>query len=64
MFEKIARALHAAHEPGFLHRDVKPGNIMIDEQGEPVVLDFGLARPEEDTGEGLTASADQLGTPA
>ena len=64
MFEKIANALHAAHESGFLHRDVKPGNIMIDEQGEPVVLDFGLARPEEDTGEGLTASADQLGTPA
>ena len=64
VFEKIARALHAAHEAGFLHRDVKPGNIMIDEQGEPVVLDFGLARPEQDTGEGLTASADQLGTPA
>jgi serine/threonine protein kinase len=64
MFEKIARALHAAHESGFLHRDVKPGNIMIDEQGEPVMLDFGLARPEDDTGEGLTASADQLGTPA
>lgn len=64
LFEKIARALHAAHEAGFVHRDVKPGNIMIDEQGEPVVLDFGLARPEEDTGEGLTASAEQLGTPA
>ena len=64
LFEKIARALHAAHESGVLHRDVKPGNVMVDEQGEPVVLDFGLARPEEDTGEGLTASADQLGTPA
>lgn len=63
-FEKIARALHAAHESGVLHRDVKPGNIMIDEDGEPVVLDFGLARPEQSTGDTLTASGDQLGTPA
>jgi serine/threonine protein kinase len=65
LFEKIADALHAAHESGVLHRDVKPHNIMIDPRGEPVVLDFGLARPEE-TGdeEQLTMSAAQIGTPA
>ncbi|MEZ6038363.1 MAG: serine/threonine-protein kinase [Planctomycetota bacterium] len=64
LFERIALALHAAHEAGVLHRDVKPANIMVDRDGAPVVLDFGLARPEQDTGEQLTLSADQLGTPA
>lgn len=62
--EKIARALHFAHERGFIHRDVKPGNIMVDEDGEPVLLDFGLARPEESTGHSLTRTGDALGTPA
>src|SRR5262245_2600841 len=42
-FEKLARALHKAHERGLIHRDVKPGNIMITPDGEPVILDFGLA---------------------
>jgi serine/threonine protein kinase/Flp pilus assembly protein TadD len=64
MLEKTARALQAAHEAGVVHRDLKPGNLIIDERGEPVVLDFGLAldlRSEE--GAALTQSGDVLGTP-
>jgi serine/threonine protein kinase/tetratricopeptide (TPR) repeat protein len=64
VFEKVAHALHIAHESGVLHRDIKPGNVMIDREGEPVLLDFGLARPEQSTGDSLTASGDELGTPA
>ena len=41
--EKVARALEAAHEHGVIHRDLKPGNVMIDDQGEVRVMDFGVA---------------------
>ncbi|OHB81459.1 MAG: hypothetical protein A2V98_02790 [Planctomycetes bacterium RBG_16_64_12] len=41
---KIARALATAHARGIVHQDIKPGNIVIDESGEPRVIDFGLAR--------------------
>jgi serine/threonine protein kinase/WD40 repeat protein len=65
-FERTARALHAAHECGVLHRDVKPGNIMITPEGQPVLLDFGLARettPAVDAGaEPLTREGDVFGT--
>ena len=37
--EKVALAVQAAHEAGLVHRDIKPGNIMIDDTGEPVILD-------------------------
>ena len=62
--EKAARALHCAHEAGLVHRDIKPGNIMIDLERQPVILDFGLARDEVGSGPTLTQSGDLVGTPA
>ncbi len=60
---KIAEALHHAHEAGVVHRDLKPSNIMLDRDGEPHVIDFGLARRE--TGEiAMTVEGQVLGTPA
>ncbi|TWT41724.1 Serine/threonine-protein kinase PknB [Phycisphaerae bacterium RAS1] len=48
LFGKICDAINAAHLRGVIHRDIKPGNIRIDEAGEPHVLDFGLAKLTED----------------
>ncbi len=63
-FEGAARALHHAHEQGLVHRDVKPANLMVARSGEPVLLDFGLAREEEGEGQGLTQTGHLMGTPA
>ena len=60
---KIADALHHAHEAGVVHRDLKPGNIMLDGAGEPHIMDFGLAKRE--AGEiTMTVDGRILGTPA
>ncbi len=60
---KVADALHHAHEAGVIHRDLKPGNIMVDMEGEPHLMDFGLARRQ--AGEvTMTVEGRILGTPA
>ena len=60
---KVARAVHHAHQHGILHRDLKPGNILLDPAGEPLVADFGLAKIlEHDSA--LTQSAMVMGTPS
>jgi WD40 repeat protein/serine/threonine protein kinase len=64
IFERTARALHAAHEAGVVHRDIKPANILVGENGEPVIVDFGLARGDDPELAGLTRTDDVLGTPA
>ena len=60
---KLARAVHYAHEHGILHRDIKPGNILLDQKGEPHLTDFGLARLVE-TESTVTRTKEVLGTPS
>src|ERR671938_69750 len=57
---EITRALGAAHARGIVHRDIKPQNVLIDEEGMAKVTDFGIARSLEE--EGLTADGRVLGT--
>jgi len=59
---EICRALEAAHEQGVVHRDLKPQNIMVENNGRVLVMDFGIARSMEDTG--LTHTGALIGTPA
>jgi eukaryotic-like serine/threonine-protein kinase len=59
---EIARALEAAHDRNIVHRDVKPQNVLIDEEGTAKVTDFGIARTLDAEEEGLTADGRVLGT--
>lgn len=62
--EKIARSLHRCHELGIVHRDLKPSNVMIGTDGEPTILDLGLAVDRERQGAiALSRDGDSIGTP-
>jgi serine/threonine protein kinase/formylglycine-generating enzyme required for sulfatase activity len=64
LLAEVARALHAAHEQGVVHRDIKPSNVIVQPDGSPVLLDFGLAIEEESDGHSLTRTGEVPGTPA
>src|SRR5207248_8076133 len=63
LIAKVARTVHYAHEHHILHRDIKPGNILLDQKGEPHLTDFGLARLVE-TESTVTRTMEVLGTPS
>jgi TolB-like protein/Flp pilus assembly protein TadD len=63
LIAKVARTVHYAHEHGILHRDIKPGNILLDAKCEPHLADFGLARLVE-TESTMTRTLEVLGTPS
>jgi len=63
LIAKVARTVHYAHEHGILHRDIKPGNILLDVKGEPHLTDFGLARLLESEST-VTRTLEVLGTPS
>ncbi|MBL8174816.1 MAG: protein kinase [Bryobacterales bacterium] len=60
--QQIAAGLAAAHQQGVVHRDIKSGNVMVDEHGNAIILDFGLAM--HGSGERITRAGSRVGTPA
>ena len=60
LVSKLARSLHQAHRKGLVHRDIKPGNILMDADGGPHIIDFGLALRDEE----ITNGTSLIGTPA
>src|SRR6266545_2336316 len=63
LIAKVARTVHYAHEHGILHRDIKPGNILLDAKGEPLLADFGLAGLVEAEST-ITRTLELMGTPS
>src|SRR2546429_4119170 len=63
LIAKVSRTVHYAHEHGILHRDIKPGNILLDAKGEPHLTDFGLARLVESESS-VAPTLAVLGTPS
>jgi serine/threonine protein kinase len=63
LVRRVAMAMHEAHKKGVIHRDLKPSNIHITPEGEPVIMDFGIARRLDREGERLTRTGQLIGTP-
>jgi eukaryotic-like serine/threonine-protein kinase len=61
--KQVAEAMHYAHDKGVIHRDLKPGNVLLDSQGRPKVTDFGLAKKLQGDS-GLTQTGQVMGTPS
>jgi len=64
MISKLASAIELAHEAGVVHRDLKPGNILVDAEGEPYITDFGLAKRFNSEEVSITRPGAVVGTPA
>jgi hypothetical protein len=64
LIAQVAEGLATVHDHGIIHRDLKPGNILLDPDGEPLLTDFGLARPVAPEAAPLTRDGGILGTPA
>ena len=64
MLKSVANAIQYAHRLGVIHRDLKPGNILIDKQGQPRVTDFGLAKLTTPGSNEMTGTGQILGTPS
>jgi len=58
LFVRVCQAIHYAHQRGVIHRDLKPTNILVDDEGNPKILDFGLARITDVDGVGATTIND------
>jgi WD40 repeat protein len=66
LLARVCDAVQHAHDQGIIHRDLKPANVLVEESGQPKVLDFGVARAIDAdllTGAGLTQTGQMLGTP-
>src|SRR3954465_11490404 len=62
IFKQVASGLDVLHENGLVHRDLKPGNILIDQMGTPFIADFGLAKDHQHQGTVLTRPGQALGS--